>query len=66
VAGDAGIGTDMPILFVSNSGESLPIALRLKQEGTKATVYLQWSKLMEPKLRNNVKRKNELKKLIKQ
>lgn len=28
------------ILFMSNSGESLPMAYRLKQEGTKAVVYL--------------------------
>ena len=40
----------MSILFVSNSGESLPIALRLKQEGTKATVYLH-----DPRYRRNYK-----------
>lgn len=40
----------MPILFVSNSGESLPIALRLKQEGAKATVYLH-----DPRYRRNYK-----------
>ena len=28
------------IVFMSNSGESLPIAYRLKQEGTKSVVYL--------------------------
>jgi len=38
----------MKIVFVSNSGESLPIAYRLRQEGTDASVYLH-----NPAYRNN-------------